>query len=242
MTEVRTQTCATPGCYKIPGYGVDGKRQVCRDHKTEGMTGAVLTCESPLCNKNPSFARRGEKRRRFCKRHAEPGMVNAYYKYCDVNQCPERASFGAGGKLRCLEHCEAGMKPRNNICRVEGGGCSRQSSYGPGGGKPVMCTQHKLPGMIQVRKRRPVCCFSSCFALVKGTPQILFSSTAGDVVVLEALQYALASAVGRPAGVSRWGVCLKATRGLPCGVGFTYTESNGSLRNARLSAPTTRAP
>lgn len=151
MTLAYTQTCATPGCCKIPGYGVDGKRQVCRDHKTETMTCAALTCESPLCNKNPSFAPRGETRRRFCKRHAQPGMVNVYYKYCGVDRCPERASFEAGGKLRCLEHCEAGMKPRNNICRVAAGGCTRQSSYGMEGGKPVMCTLHKMPGMVQVR-------------------------------------------------------------------------------------------
>ncbi|CAM9235694.1 unnamed protein product, partial [Laminaria digitata] len=154
MTLVCPQTCATPGCCKIPGYGVDGKRQVCRDHKTETMTCAVLTCESPLCNKNPSFAPRGETRRRFCKRHAQPGMVNVYYKYCGVDRCPERASFEARGKLRCLEHCEAGMKPRNNICRVEGGGCTRQSSYGMEGGKPVVCTLHKVPGMVQVRTKR----------------------------------------------------------------------------------------
>ena len=151
MTLACPRSCATPGCCKVPGYGVDGKRQVCRDHKTEAMTCAVLTCESPLCNKNPSFAPRGETRRRFCKRHAQPGMVNVYYKYCGVARCPERASFEAGGKLRCLEHCEAGMKPRNNICRVEGGGCIRQSSYGIEGGKPVVCTLHKVPGMVQVR-------------------------------------------------------------------------------------------
>lgn len=46
------------------GGGGSGSRQ-----------GATLTCESPLCNKNPSFGYRGQTRRRFCKRHAEPGMV-----------------------------------------------------------------------------------------------------------------------------------------------------------------------
>lgn len=151
MTEVCPQTCAVPGCGKVPGYGVDGKREVCRDHKKQSMTYAALTCERPLCNKNPSFAPRGETRRRFCKRHAEPGMVNVYYKYCDVGQCPERASFGGEGKLRCLKHCEPGMQPRNNICQVRGGGCTLQSSYGPEGAKPVMCTLHKVPGMVQVR-------------------------------------------------------------------------------------------
>ncbi|CAM9652885.1 unnamed protein product, partial [Sphacelaria rigidula] len=53
---------------------------MCRDHRGEGMTCNTLTCESPLCNKNPSFAARGDTRRRFCKRHAEPHMVNMYYK------------------------------------------------------------------------------------------------------------------------------------------------------------------
>lgn len=150
MTEVRPRSCMVPGCGKIPSYGVDGKREVCRDHKAQGMTYAVLTCESPHCNKNPSFAPRGETRRRFCKRHAEPHMVNVYYKYCDVGQCPERAFFESGEKLRCLQHIEPGMKPRNNICQVLGGGCTRQSSYGPDGGKPVVCTIHKQPGMVQV--------------------------------------------------------------------------------------------
>lgn len=126
---------------------------MCRDHKAKGMTYAALTCESPLCNKNPSFALRGETRRRFCKLHAEPHMVNVYYKYCGMAACPERASFENGDKLRCLAHIEAGMKPRNNICQVAGGGCTRQSSYGPDGGKPVVCTVHREPGMVQVGSR-----------------------------------------------------------------------------------------
>ena len=127
-----------------------------------GSSSATLTCESPLCNKNPSFGYRGETRRRFCKRHAEPGMLNVYYKYCDARvagagggqgrQCAERASFEGEGKLRCLEHREPGMRPRNNICQLEGGGCTRQSSYGIEGGKPVLCTLHREAGMVQVRR------------------------------------------------------------------------------------------
>eukprot|EP00752_Nemacystus_decipiens_P007352 g6575.t2 len=127
-----------------------------------GRQGATLTCESPLCNKNPSFGYRGQTRRRFCKLHAEPGMVNVYYRYCgaDGDRCPERASFEADGKLRCLQHREPGMRPRNKICQVEGGGCTRQSSFGVVGGKPVLCTVHKKPGMVQVRTktcRHPGC-------------------------------------------------------------------------------------
>ncbi|CAM9438469.1 unnamed protein product [Ectocarpus fasciculatus] len=132
---------------------VDGKRS----------TGASLTCESPLCNKTPSFAHRGQTRRRFCKRHALPGMRNVYYKYCDADsgRCPERASYeSAAGGLRCLRHCEPEMRPRNNICQVEGGGCDRQSSFGVKGGKPTLCTLHKGAGMVQVRTktcRHPGC-------------------------------------------------------------------------------------
>lgn len=42
------------------------------------------------------------------------------------------------------------MVPRSNICQVAGGGCTRQSSYGLDGGKPVVCTVHRQPGMVQV--------------------------------------------------------------------------------------------
>lgn len=131
-----------------------GSRRACGDtnkRAASSSTGGV-SCEMPFCNKNPSFAYMGEKRRRFCKRHAEPGMVNAYFKYCDVDQCRERATFESGeGKVqRCLAHRESGMVPRSKICQVEGGGCARQSSYGPEGGRPVFCTTHKLPGMVQV--------------------------------------------------------------------------------------------
>lgn len=123
-------------------------RRACGDTNKSGG----VSCEMPLCNKNPSFSYLGEKRRRFCKRHTEPGMVNAYFKYCDVYQCRERATFeSGGGKVRrCLAHRESGMVPRSKICQVEGGGCARQSSYGPEGGRPVLCTIHKLPGMVQV--------------------------------------------------------------------------------------------
>lgn len=116
--------------------------------------GTTVTCEKPLCNKNPSFAHRGQTRRRFCKRHAEPGMFNVYYKYCDwdAGQCLERASFETSGKLRCLRHCEPGMRPRDNICQVAGGGCTRQSSYDVGGGKPILCTVHKVAGIVQMRR------------------------------------------------------------------------------------------
>lgn len=132
--------------------GAKRKRGGRQDCKKPGAAPATATCESPLCNKNPSFAPRGEGRRRFCKLHAKPGMVNVYYKYCDVNQCLERAYFKYRSKLRCLEHREPGMEPRNNICQLKGNGCTRQSSYGHEGGKPVMCTVHKEPGMVQVRR------------------------------------------------------------------------------------------
>ncbi|CAN0456395.1 unnamed protein product, partial [Ectocarpus sp. 12 AP-2014] len=126
-------------------------------------TGALLTCESPLCNKTPSFAHRGQTRRRFCKRHAWPGMQNVYYKYCDADsgRCPERASYESAGKLRCLEHCEPEMRPRNNICQVEGGGCDRQSSFGVKGGKPILCTLHKGAGMVQ-QVRTKTCRHPGC--------------------------------------------------------------------------------
>lgn len=75
-------------------------------------------------------------------------MVDVH-QYCDVGKCPERATFEAGNELRCLAHKEAGMKPRRNICQVPGGGCTRQSSYGRDGGKPVVCTVHREDGMVQ---------------------------------------------------------------------------------------------
>lgn len=72
-----------------------------------------------------------------------------FRQYCDIGQCPERAAFEAGNELRCLAHKKPGMKPRRNICQVAGGGCTRQSSYGRDGGKPMVCTVHRERGMVQ---------------------------------------------------------------------------------------------
>lgn len=152
IAEKGRQACTIGGSSKGPDDDANRQRTTTRTgNQSTLMISAAPTCESPLCSKTPSFAPRGESRRRFCKQHALPGMVNAYYKYCDMDGgCPKRASFQAKGKLRCLEHCLPGMRPMSNVCQVLGGGCSRQSSFGQKGGGPILCTVHKVAGMVQV--------------------------------------------------------------------------------------------
>ncbi|CAM9272957.1 unnamed protein product [Choristocarpus tenellus] len=154
MEEVRTRKCMAEGCQKVPSWGINGKRTMCRLHKSEGMTYAILTCEYPQCTKNPSFAPRGETRRRFCKRHSEPEMVNVYYKYCDTEGCLERAVWSNSSSRACEAHRVPGMTGKSSTCQFEGETCSRLASYAFQGQKPRFCALHKTPEMVQTRTRK----------------------------------------------------------------------------------------
>ncbi|CAM9526826.1 unnamed protein product, partial [Discosporangium mesarthrocarpum] len=160
MQEVRTRKCMAEGCNKVPSWGNDGKRLMCREHKQEGMVYTILTCEYPQCNKNPSFAPRGETRRRFCKRHSEPDMVNVYYKYCDTEGCHNRAVWSNSNQRACSTHRIPGMTGKTSTCQFAGTLCSRLASYAMPGDKARLCGEHKEPGMVQVRTRK--CKHESC--------------------------------------------------------------------------------
>jgi hypothetical protein len=150
MKEMRSRKCAEEGCKRVPSYGFNNKRQCCRTHRAPGMTYCILTCENAACSKNPSFAFKGEKKRRFCKQHALPGMVNIYYKYCDTEGCVARyvAENPATSRKACKAHMEPDMvlkvqkvdapaPPREAKC--EWVGCTKSVS----GRGCHFCSQHQ---------------------------------------------------------------------------------------------------
>jgi len=75
-----------------------------------------------------------ESKRGFLQKRERPSRLGAGY------------AASSTGSRACAE--------RNNICQLESGVCTRQSSYGVEGGKPVLCTLHKEAG----RRGRIRCC------------------------------------------------------------------------------------
>jgi hypothetical protein len=110
------------------------------------------TCEFLDCEKSPCFGIPGEKGR-FCKAHAEPGMIDVFNKRCEYLNCMViTPNFGMpGGKGRfCKAHAEPGMVDVKTIfCIVDD--CKIQPCFNFPGDKPIYCKFHSKMGMIDVK-------------------------------------------------------------------------------------------
>ncbi|CAN0065213.1 unnamed protein product, partial [Ectocarpus fasciculatus] len=87
------------------------------------------SCESPRCNKSPSFGFPGSKGQ-FCHKHSEEGMINVRRGKCMVPDCtksPSQDPLGAKGqKARfCKDHRIPGRECRHPS------GCSRLATHAP---------------------------------------------------------------------------------------------------------------
>jgi hypothetical protein len=114
------------------------------------------TCE--ICDIRANFNHEGQTRGRFCKTHAEPGMVNVISKRCEADGCKSQPTFDHEGQTRgrfCKTHAEPGMVDVISK-RCEADGCK---SLNPpfnheGETRGRFCKTHAEPGMVDVKHKR----------------------------------------------------------------------------------------
>ena len=106
----------------------------------------------------------------YCKKHAEPGMVDVVHKKCV--KCEKRPSFGieGGSATHCAEHAEPGME---NVVSNRCIKCKTIASFGIEYGRPTHCKEHAEPGMEDVRSKKCEeigCKTQALFGIIGGTP------------------------------------------------------------------------
>jgi EsV-1-7 cysteine-rich motif len=121
---------------------------------------AVL-CRYEGCTTRCTFAGEDGKRK-YCKVHAEEGMVSVHNLVCEYPNCKTLPSYGtpAGKRVRCKAHIEEGMVMLSSR-KCQFGDCTKQPVFGKPGQKAVRCKAHKEVDMIDVKNRR--CGYEGCF-------------------------------------------------------------------------------
>ena len=151
--------CRAPQCTRQPLYGAPSVRVpiYCSQHRRlTDINVRSKKCEVAACTKQPSFGDpdRSPPLARFCFQHRpSPAFVNLVARVCEAEGCSSRPSFATReGPVRwCAIH-----RPPDSVnlystkCKWEGG-CSSQASCGfPGEKRGVLCSAHKLPGMVRL--------------------------------------------------------------------------------------------
>jgi hypothetical protein len=113
----------------------------------------VVKCNHPDCNKHANFNNLGEKRRKFCAKHKEEGMVDVTHAKCNHPDCNKRAHFNNLGEKRgkfCAKHKEEGMVDVTNI-KCNHPDCNKQANFNNLGEKRgKFCAEHKEKGMVDI--------------------------------------------------------------------------------------------
>ncbi|CAN0488514.1 unnamed protein product [Scytosiphon promiscuus] len=124
-------------------------------------------CSYTSCQKYPSFNAEGNKKARYCKQHAETGMVNVASRRCLHDSCVTRPAFKAlytwflhdtsflqhqwqQDSEILQEHADTGMV--NVRCRrCSHDSCMMLASFNVAGiNKPAYSKQHAHGGMVRV--------------------------------------------------------------------------------------------
>lgn len=115
------------------------------DLTIEDNTPKYGRCIADGCNTYACYNLEGETRAKFCKSHAEPGMIDIKHKTCQHPDCETRTRYGKPGRspTHCAQHRETGMIQRpNSFCIQQS--CREKAIYGPNM-IPVHCESHKEP-------------------------------------------------------------------------------------------------
>lgn len=119
-----------------------------------------LLCES--CTSRAVFGFITKQPRR-CSTHKEEKMRDVVNKMCSEPDCEKRATCGQGGTpTKCRQHDPTSPDKNNKLCEIKG--CSRYAVYGIG--KAVWCSEHKIPGSVNVKASR--CAAEGCKSLRPG--------------------------------------------------------------------------
>ena len=155
--------CSAEGCANTASFGTLGGVPVsCREHCAADHVDLVhrRRCESPGCDKHPSFGLREEGVARYCRRHKPYQCVDLKARKCQYTWgCSKRPSFGdvSDGIPRfCMQHKQVThLNVRSRKCSQEG--CLRQPSFGGPDRIVRFCKSHRREGDVDLVHPR---CFS----------------------------------------------------------------------------------
>jgi len=156
------KVCEHEECKVQSSFNFEGEKKprFCREHKVEGMIDVLhKKCEINECKISPSFNFEGEKKGRFCFEHKLDGMVDVKLKKCAFENCKTFPSFNFEGEYAkyCSSHKEDGMvNVLHKRCMFSN--CEKFPCFNFEGEKtPILCSTHKLNGMIDVKNVNAAC-------------------------------------------------------------------------------------
>jgi len=156
------KVCEHEECKVQSGFNFEGEKtpRFCSEHKLEGMVDVLhKKCEVNGCKIQSCFNFEGEKKGRFCFEHKLDGMVDVKFKKCAFENCKTFPSFNFEGEFAkyCSNHKEDGMV---NVLhkRCQFLNCEKIPCFNFEGEKtPILCSTHKLNGMIDVKNLNASC-------------------------------------------------------------------------------------
>ena len=135
MVNVKSKTCRTEGCGKIPSFGVTGTKtaEYCAQHALERMIDVRnRKCRTEGCDKRASFGIAGSKYVEYCAQHAPDGIVNVKNRKCRIGGWGKLPSLGVAGTKTaeyCARHSLDGMvQVKSRKCRSKQ--CGKKPSDG----------------------------------------------------------------------------------------------------------------
>jgi hypothetical protein len=166
MIDVTKKKCISPNCDKNASHCKPGEtKSHCKNHASPDMViyrSPSIICNFKNCEKTASQNFSGEKKVKFCKEHALPGMVNIKAKLCIVDGCKTQASYNEEGKtpLYCKEHSTPTMiLLKRKKCKTQG--CNERAIYNnEGETSPLYCSAHSQDDMKNVANKK--CLFPGC--------------------------------------------------------------------------------
>jgi hypothetical protein len=161
--------CITEGCTEYAYLeGTTEQPLYCGDHsssKTWFIRYKSRYCIAPGCTKQSTYNYKEGQRRLFCKDHKQPKMINVNTVMCKVcNEKPARYNTKEEypKALYCKLHRTAEMVDCcEKLCNPPE--CWRQGTFGfTRFDKKVVCKEHKLEGMKDVKNLTRSCEFTGC--------------------------------------------------------------------------------
>lgn len=99
---------------------------------------------------------------KYCKTHAQSGMLSTDHKICEYERCTTRANFGLVNEYPkfCSVHKTDKMIDKcNKHCTIDET-CNIKATYGYVGKKPIACKEHSTKEMIDLLNRK--CKYDTC--------------------------------------------------------------------------------
>lgn len=159
MVDCYETLCNPPHCWTqaIFGYDRNDKQSWrCKVHKKDDMVDVkniFRMCQfAGGCSTQANYNFPTEKRAKFCKAHKDIGMVDMFHLTCEVANCRLRPQYNKEGETKgrfCLQHKENDMI---DVVSKKCSECNKVPIYNfPQFSFPVVCPDHVIPGMTDVR-------------------------------------------------------------------------------------------